>query len=205
MTLFVLTLMLAAAQPVPVAKDSLLAIRVNKDSSTLLSGLSHNHVMRASEFDARASLDPTSGECSVKVTVPVKALEVDPPKLREEFGLKERIDEGDRKTIRENMLDADQLDAERYPTITLQSTRCRFERTTLSLQARLTLRGKTRSVRLELERVVAPDGRTVLVGTLPIKGTDYGLEPYSAGLGSLKNADEMTIHLELYAQFPKSE
>lgn len=194
---------LLVPQPVSVADDSLLAVRVNKDEGTLFSGWSHNHAIRAKRFDAKASLDPESGACTVEIRVPVAELEVDPPALRRRFGLEGELDADDREEIRENMLDPDQLDAKRYPSIALRSERCTLEGKRLRLKGRFELRGQSRAVEVELDRTRDERGRDRFTGAFDIKGSEYGLEPYSAGLGAVKNADEMTIHLELYVKLPE--
>ncbi|MEM6729970.1 MAG: hypothetical protein AAF658_00350, partial [Myxococcota bacterium] len=67
-------LSLAAMEPIPIANDALFVVRVNKDESTLLANLSHNHAIRAKRFEVFAELDRESGACTFRVIVPVKSL-----------------------------------------------------------------------------------------------------------------------------------
>jgi polyisoprenoid-binding protein YceI len=64
------------------------------------------------------------------------------------------------------------------------------------VQGELTLVGKTRPVKFDLE--IADDG--VLTGSAVIKQSDWGIKPYSILFGALKVADQ--VELELEASLP---
>lgn len=188
--------------PVTIDPSSLFVIRVDRDESTLLSGLSHNHAIRAASFRAEANLDSDPGKCTFSVTIPVRKLRVDEPSMRRRFQLEGELDEDDRADIRKNMLADDQLDANNHPEIGMKATYCRLGANALTLEGKLSIRGVTRGVKARLERSDVNDGQVRLKGSIPIRATDFGFEPYSAALGSLKNRDEMRIHIELVASIP---
>lgn len=188
--------------PVTIDPSSLLVIRVDRDESTLLSGLSHNHAIRAGSFRAAATLDSDSGKCTFSVEIPVQDLRVDEPSMRRRFQLEGELDDDDREDIRNNMLADDQLDAEKYPEIRLEATYCRLGSSSLTLEGKLSIRGVTRAIKARLKRSDVGERKTRLKGSIPVRATDFGFEPYSAALGSLKNRDEMRIHIELVASIP---
>ncbi|MEO1170555.1 MAG: YceI family protein [Myxococcota bacterium] len=179
------------------ADDSWIVVRVNRDEGTLFSGFSHNHAIRARQVRSEIALEQ-DGSCRVSLRFPVSALEVDAPASRKKYGLKGQLDQDDRADIRESMLDEDQLDGKRYPEISFVSDRCRLGDSDLTLNGKIRIRGKSKPVRTTLTRDRGPGGRMRLRGSIPIRGTDFGIEPYSAGLGAVKNEDAMSLELELF-------
>lgn len=181
------------------AEDSWIVVRVNRDDGTLLSGLSHNHAIRARQVRPEITLND-DGSCRIAIRFPVSALEVDAPASRKKYQLEGLLDDDDRADIREHMLDEDQLDAARYPEISFVSDACALGDTELTLKGKLRVRGKSKRIATTLRRSQDPKGRTRLIGSIPIRGSEFGIEPYSAALGALKNQDAMTLELELYVE-----
>ena len=57
----------------------------------------------------------------------------------------------------------------------------------------LTIAGKTNKVDLPFTLTVS-DGKAVLEGKIPLKMTDFGIEPPKALLGTIKTGDEIEVH-----------
>lgn len=180
--------------------DSLLYVLIDNDSSTVLSKLGHDHVIRATqwtgalEFD-RENLDATR----VEIVVPAENLQVDEEAMRKRIGYKGGISEGDRKKTRENMLKKDQIWVDKHPTISFRSTSVSSsEENTLDVQGELTLRGATRAVQLPMELVVEQKG-TRIKGRLVVTHAEFGFKPYSAPLGALRNKENITFVIDVLA------
>lgn len=195
----------AVAQTVSYALDTskgLVYVKVLKDETTLMSGMSHNHVMRATDYGGTVSWsvdDPSA--CRIRITVPVDTLDVDPQWLRDQVGYTGKIKDSDRSSIRKNMLDKDQLDSDSYPEISFSSTRCTGSAGSYKVHGNMTIRGQTAPVSALMD--IDADGSSFkAAGRLSTTHTAFGFEPFSAMMGALKNRDglEFFIHVEGSAQ-----
>ena len=178
-----------------------LIVVVRKDESTLAAGISHNHAVQARGWSGSFTYDPSApSTCSVDVTVPVQQLTPDEPLARSIAGLEGEVDEGQREDIKKNILSSYQLDAASHPTMTFKSTGCVLENSTLKLSGSLTIKGTTRPVTIPLRNFSADGSALRGSGTLVISGSSFGVEPYSAMFGQLKNQDRWTFIFKLKGQ-----
>jgi len=179
--------------------------------------LAHPHVVVAVEPRTELDFDPAHPEATrFSFEVPVLALEVDAPetraalapKLREAGALDEPLKEISASTqakIRRDMLDAGQLFAERYPEIraTLTSFTPRGAATAAgvlegSAKVKIELRGMAVERDFPARITVTPgELRAHIVGELAF--TDFGIKPYSALLGAIRNADRFHLFVEVVA------
>lgn len=181
--------------------DSLLYVRVYADRSALLSGMSHDHVMRATGFDASLLFDANQPErCRAYLTIPVEKLAVDEPAMRKRIGLEGSLDDADRREVREHMLASDQLSAEQFPSVKIALSRCTPAKEHGYLaDVAVTIRGRT----LRLGQRVPirwHTGELLSRGTLRLLHTQFGIEPYSALLGSVRNADAFDLVWDVRAR-----
>ena len=87
--------------------------------------LSHDHAIQAVGWSGKAQWDPEEySSCNISLSVPVNNLQVDNPEIRELAGIEGTISESMRKDVKKHMLSDIQLDAEKYPMISFQSTSC---------------------------------------------------------------------------------
>ena len=162
----------------------------------------HDHVIQARKLSGSVTLDPEApGLTSIQVRVETRSLDPDAASLRKKYGLPGHLSPGDRTKVTANLRAEDQLDVARYPFITFRSTGVkalkkpgRFEVT-----GELTLRGVTRKVSL-MVKVRLEGGTLKGGGQLRIKQSDFGYEPFSAGLGLIKVKDRVTINIYLEAK-----
>ena len=198
-----------------VQAESVLAVVTQKGG--FAGRLAHNHLVVAREYTASLDFDPERPErTTFAFEVATTDLLVDDPAERAareprivELGLVESLgspDEGDRRKIREEMLDEDQLDAEEHPTIRARLLAVRevpdsIGSTEFPYQAdvEVEIRG------IVIERAV-PVRWSMEGGRLEIEAVgeftfrEFGIEPYSAFLGSVKNQDEFYIYLHVIAE-----
>ena len=165
---------------------------------TLAADLSHNHAIQAVGWSGKAIWDwQNYGSCNISIAVPVNNLQVDTPEIRKLAGLEGTISESMRKDVKKHMLSDTQLDANKYPMITFQSTGCEGSGTEMMLNGEFTMHGTTRAISIPVS-VSDSDGLRIK-GTFPVKATDYGFKPYSAMFGAVANKDEMKITFDLVA------
>ena len=103
------------------------------------------------------------------------------------------------------MLDKDQLDANQFPdieakVISVTKSENEFRGQTYSHLARLhfTVRGKTVRRDVSANIVIGEDDVTV-EAVAAFRFTEFGIKPYSAFLGAVKNLDEFFVYCSLTA------
>lgn len=176
-------------------------------------GLAHDHLVTAPLTALKLDFDPASPEAArATLALRTEALDVDAadsgarwrPRLQE-IGVgpadMSALSEGDRKKIRKAMLSSSQLDVTHYPEVRAEllslgraeKPQGRFEGTA---KIRLTLRGKS------VERDFAAtwkveNGRLSAEALGAFRFTEFGIKPYSAALGAVRNADEFHVYVAL--------
>jgi polyisoprenoid-binding protein YceI len=68
---------------------------------------------------------------------------------------------------------------------------------TLHTVGTLSIAGKENNLKMDVVATRMPDGTVKAVGMVPIKMTDYGIQPPTAIFGRLKTGDEVKINFEL--------
>jgi polyisoprenoid-binding protein YceI len=171
--------------------DALFYARVYRNSASVLSSLSHDHVIRAGAFTASIRFDPSApGRCAATLRIPVKSLQVDEPSMRRRVGLSTPLDDSDRKSVRQRMLAEDQLDAEHHPEIQIVLGSCVESATRGNYQADVTFTIRGKSTRRERAAQITVSGSQLRArGSLRLSHAAFGIQPYSAWLGSVGNAE----------------
>lgn len=171
---------LAGEVQAPAAQKSIITIHVGKTG--LFSGLGHNHIISAPI--AHAVIDPKSKTASI--TVLTKEMKVIDPEVSEK----------DRQEIQATMLGPKVLDAQKFPEIHFTSTK--VEQTSageLKVIGNLELHGVTKQ--LEFPVTGTPEHYT---GKTKLKQTDFGIQPVSAGGGTVKVKDEIELEFNVYPE-----
>ncbi len=175
------------------------AIIVRNDDSRLLSRLGHDHVVRADEFTSTVSIDPDCPEeLRFALSFPVYAFVVDDDDDRAHVGLDGTVSKKDRAATRKNMLAKAQLHAERYGNIDFRVDGAGADdKGNWLLDASMSVRHR----RFEFEFPVSIDFSSQLqvTGRVDITHSDLGLRPYKGPMGTLRNAETMTLVVEIDA------
>ncbi len=178
----------------------------------LAARLAHNHLVVAGDFEASLGFDPENPKATTfRFEASAAQLTVDDPAaqsrwyariaelgiLSEPFG---EVSEGDRAKIHKSMVGKKQLDVERHPKI-------RAEIVSVTKGGSAQPEGFPFSVRLRVE-IVGKSVEKTLAGRFEHHGgrlafeafgefafTDFGIEPYSAMLGAVKNDDPFHIYV----------
>ncbi len=189
-----------SAQPIMYTFDtaeSWLVVKLTK--AGIAAALAHDHSVRASTFSGSVVYDPNDvSACQVEITIPVEELVVDEPADRQRLDLEGGPGEKNRAKIKKSMLGKKQLWADEHPTITYQSTTCEVSGDQMMATGNLTIRGVTKEITTSL-RIGVEDARFTAEGQFTVNHTDFDFKPYSAALGTIKNADPLEFHLSLVA------
>ncbi len=168
----------------------------------LISQLGHNHVVSVGDLKGTIYLHPGLDHSKVELEIPVDRLIVDDPALRRQEGeaFSTQPSKEDIEGTRANMLGPRLLDAKRYPTIKLTGTNGRVsDKKTATINVSVELLGRT--IELAVPATLRQTGDELEVsGALKVSHAQLGLTPFSALLGALQVADEMTLKYRVMAR-----
>jgi YceI-like protein len=202
-----------AVPAAPSPDEPLLAVITHKAGAA--ARMAHDHLVVARDARVETSFSSKKAEAArISVEFPVASLAVDDPKLQKlwyprihELGVLEEpfkeASEGDRAKIRASMLSDEQLDAAHHAAVSGKVVSVREERASIGAVAfthvakvALTIRGRT--VERDFPaRWEERDGAPVLEALGTLRFTEFGIEPYSAFLGAVRNQDEFHVYVRL--------
>jgi polyisoprenoid-binding protein YceI len=161
-------------------------------------GLAHDHVVAARRVSGTIVFDPEQPQRSaIRIRVDARSLDPDPPALRRKYGMQSILDRDDRREVARNLHGRDQLHTSKYPRLTFVSTAVsRMKRDAYRVSGKLTLRGVTRKTAFRA-RVVRKQGILRATAHVRLRQSDFGYQPYSAALGTVKVKDEVTLNIYL--------
>lgn len=168
------------------ASNSDVFIFARRQSGTLLSRMGHDIKIRAGTFqiDADIEQDGITAHFDADSLQPVDAIKWED---KEETG---ELSSGDRHEIKQRM-DKLVLEVEEFPDIDFRSTDVSETDDGWHVVGELDLHGESHQIEFDIRR----KGDRARVETT-IDHTDFGIEPYSAMLGSLKVDPELLIVVE---------
>jgi polyisoprenoid-binding protein YceI len=180
------------------AAESLVLIHVYRGGT--LARLGHNHVAASKHLSGRIWLHPTFTRSGFELSFPVAELIVDDPKLRAAAGpeFQSEVKPADKEGTRKNMLRAEVLDAERYPEVRIRSVRMGGGLEAPQAIARITIRDASRDVEIPA-KIAREGGRLRASGAFDVKQSDFGMKPFSVGLGALEVQDRLHIRFDVVA------
>lgn len=154
--------------------------------------IGHDLVIEATKWSAKVNSDGANvASSSAKVTVDTRSF-----KVVSGAGGAKPLSDKDRKDIEEN-IDKKVLKTDKFPEITFSSTKVQDNGGgKATVHGDLTIMGTARPASMDV--VVVGDKAT---GTMQVRQSDWGIKPFSALMGALKLADDLTIQVE--ATIPK--
>ncbi len=196
-------------------ENSIFAVVTHK--AGIIARLAHNHLIYAQDFDADLTIDGDDlTTAAFRIEFPVKNLVVSGLEGHErwstsivEAGLLEKPLEKtspkNREKIRENMLSQKQLHAQQFPNITAALTQLREDMAeepghthTHLATVEITLHGQTITRNFPVK--VALEGDTLHIEAfVSCNFSDFGIKPYSALAGAIKNQDFFDFYINLSA------
>lgn len=165
--------------------------RVETARGGLFGVFAHDHLVEASRYAGEIRFDPDAPErASVWVEVPAEALTVRDPGVKRDVLRK----------IESTMKSPRVLDVEHYAKIRFESSSVRPKSNAgdrrLEIAGRLSLHGTVRDVVLPVTFWTIGDTCHAEAETW-LRQTDYGIQPYSAGLGTIRVRDEVRVSFHL--------
>jgi polyisoprenoid-binding protein YceI len=183
----------------------------------IASTLAHDHLVRAQEVNVTLNVPENNiSKGSFRVSIPTKSLEIDnPEKQKSLFPTLKNLDiqkkeftalgEKDRAKIKANMDDAGQMDVAKFPTLTAEvseisesDSQVGSEKFTHQAKVKVTIKGKTVERPLPA-RITLEGGKLRVLSTGGFKFSEFGIKPYSALFGAIRNADPFTIFVSFEA------
>ena len=169
-----------------VVSESRLEVHTGTDG--LLSGLAHDHLICAEEFDGFIEFEPSVPEQSrVSIRLSTKALALRDSELKPK----------DRAEIMKNMRKS--LECDRFPSISFLSQTATPVSGGFEIQGELRIKGRAKTLRT----VVAfeSDGDTITAsGRFECLHSEFGMKPYSAAFGAIKVANKLSFEFQVFAK-----
>ncbi|MFC6632065.1 YceI family protein [Microbulbifer taiwanensis] len=166
--------------------------------------LGHNHIISTSRISGSVRLADAPEASHFELLIPVAALLVDSPALRQRYGkqFSSRVSPRARAGTRANMLGNSLLNAAHHPDIRLGGSAVVARdkrRQNLVLDTTLELAG--RSIRLKIPAQIEFGDREVRArGHFTLSHSQLGLAPFRAALGALRVADNIDFTYDIQAR-----
>ena len=178
-------------------KDSV--VRIYAFRAGRAARLGHNHVLSAPQFTGFFHL-PTSGAANGRFDLEFRLdqLEVDNPAYRSTLGaaFSAVLSPEDRERTKEHLLGANNLQADRFPFVRIQSLQISGEAPKFAAKAQVEVHGQKREMWIPLDVEGLPD-RLSVSGSFVLRQTDFGVQPYSLLGGLLSVQDEVVLEFKL--------
>ncbi len=161
--------------------------------------LGHNHVLTAADFKGYFFLPPAgTGAASFELEFRLDQLEVDKPSVRSTLGkaYASQLSPEAIASTREHMLGEDNLQALRFPFVRIRSLQIVGEEPIFAVKMAVELHGQSRDLWLPL-RVSGLPGSLSVQGSLVLRQSDFGIQPYSVLGGLLAVQDELVVDFTL--------
>ncbi|NNJ65908.1 MAG: YceI family protein, partial [Xanthomonadales bacterium] len=160
-----------------------------------LARFGHDHVVSVRGLEGVVLLDEAGAASRADLRFRLEDLAIDTAEGRARYQLDtvpdEKAIEGTRANLMEHVLDAGQ-----WPLVTVRLDDFSFREEHYSAMVTVTINGAQSSSRQPF-RLQSSDETVRVEGSLVLRQTDLGLEPFSALGGGLRVADPLEIHIRL--------
>ena len=165
-----------------------------------LAKLGHDHVITSADEAGSVWLGSTPADSSFELTLPVDRFDVDLPAARAAAGVEfaAPVPDDARTGTRHNLLRAEVLDKEHFPTITLRTSAASGAWPQPIVRVAVTLKGVEREHEIPVVVERDADGLTAR-GELRLNQTDFGITTFSVAGGAIRVADTLEIRFEIAA------
>ena len=161
-----------------------------------LARFGHDHAISVRKAAGFILLGETPAESALaELRFRVDDLAIDTAELRARYTLDTKPDAADIEATRENLLEK-VLEAGRWPYISIRMSDFRLEGEAYSALVETLVRGSVSSKR-QVFQLVSEDGGVTARGSLTIRQSELGIEPFSVLGGGLRVADPMEVHFIL--------
>jgi len=161
--------------------------------------LGHNHVVSTPRFVGFVHV-PEAGASQARFDLEFRLdeLRLDDPAVRAEAGdaFSTVLSPEAISATRDHMLEADDLDADHFPFVRVQSLQITGELPQLAARVRVELHGQAREFAVPLRIDGLPD-RIRVSGRFVLRQSDFGIRPYSVAGGLLSVQDDLIVDFRL--------
>lgn len=166
-----------------------------------LARLGHNHVVTATRIRGEVDYRPEAPlETTFTLRVPVNGLAVDDPAQRQALGppFDTSVDPDDARATRANMLGSKVLDAQRYPQVQVDSQGVSGSAPEFQVKVRIQIRGVQQTLEVPVQTRLRGE-RLRVSGSVPLRQTDFGIEPLRIAFGAIAVRDQVQVQFDLTA------
>jgi hypothetical protein len=161
--------------------------------------LGHNHVISAPQFTGFFYLPP-GGAAGGRFDLAFRLdqLEIDNPGYRSELGaaFSSVLSPEAIRSTREHLLGANDLQADRFPFVRIRSLQISGEMPKFAAEAEVQMHGQERDMWIPIDVEGLPE-RLSVSGSLVLRQSDFGVQPYSLLGGLLSVQDEVVLDFKL--------
>ena len=164
--------------------------------------LGHNHVLSAPEFEGFFYWsDQSSAASRFDLVFRLDQLVFDVPGHRDSLGpaFAAVLSDAAIAATREHMLGPDNMQADRYPLVRIHSLAITGEAPKFAARIAVELHGQTREMQIPLTVTGLPQ-RVNANGSLVLRQSDFGVQPYSVIGGLLAVQDEVVLEFNLVGE-----
>jgi polyisoprenoid-binding protein YceI len=175
------------------------AVRIYAFRAGRAARLGHNHVLSAPRFIGFFYLpDGAATDGRFDLVFRLDQLEIDNPADRAQLGtaFASSIDPEAIASTREHLLGPDNLQAEQFPLVSIHSVQISGEAPKFAAEVRIQMHGQQRDLWIALDVEGLPD-RLSVTGSLVLRQSDFGVQPYSLLGGLLSVQDEVVVDFRL--------
>lgn len=182
--------------------DSLVEIAVYPDGP--LAHLGHHHLITASRIEGSLWRHDQLAKSGFALRLAVNALTVDDNEARmvardwAGAGFVRPVSAEARQATRRNMLGPEVLDSANHPWLSMHSLALENREGTLRVTAEVSMRGQRRQMAFDAD-LKESASQLQTSGLFRIQQSDFGIAPYSVGLGALRVKDEVRVRFKLKA------
>jgi polyisoprenoid-binding protein YceI len=166
-----------------------------------LARLGHNHVMTAKQLAGEVWIHPRFEKSGFDISFQVNDLIVDDAEARRAAGsdFPPEIPQSDKDGTRTNMFRPEVLDAEQFPEVRVQATAVHGELPTVQIVAGIFIKNVRREVSVPVALSVE-ESQVSAQGEFDILQTEFGIKPFSIGLGALQVQDRLHVRFHILAR-----
>ena len=175
------------------AKASRIDIIVRREGP--LARFGHDHVLVVRNPEGFLLLDQVVSDSVARLRFAVDHLDVDPTEERVLYQLDSRPDQDDISATRKNLLTR-VLESGQWPFITIDLADLVEHDESYSATVTISVKNSQLN-RREAFQLNLEDEQALIKGTMTLRQTELGLEPFSVMGGGLKVADQLEMHFSL--------
>ena len=163
-----------------------------------LARLGHPHVIGGPVIDGEIRINDDFHRSGLELSIDVSALQIDHPTWRTDEGFDPEMSDSAIEDTRQNMLSAEQLNADNHPFIHIESISVTGPRWQPDIEARITLAGESRELTVPVTLEMDEYNLTA-IGRFRIRQSEFGITPFSTAGGSLRVADDVLVRFRIVA------